>query len=62
MIVTRLIKINTLKPYVHLYNWKGLNDYFGFHIYACNYIGISLTVMGMGINMGFKIWENKYDD
>ncbi len=44
------MKINCFSTDIQLSTpQKGLNDYFKFHIYACNYIGFAFHIMGYGI-------------
>jgi len=36
---------------------RGLNDWFQFHVYVCNFIGITIAVVGYGFDVGFMVHD-----
>ena len=52
--------MNTFKPYfIIMKGRKSLNDWFQFHIYWCNYIGICFSIYGYGLNIGATLHDPK---
>ena len=51
--------INTFKPYLKIYTGRGrLNDWLQLQIYWCNHIGITVRIMGYGIDIGAVLYKN----
>lgn len=41
--------------YLALYHHKGMRDYFSFHFYACNLLGLSVSCATFEVNIGVVI-------
>lgn len=53
-----VLSINCFEPNIKLLKpIKGFNDYFKFNIFACNYIGVQLHIMGYGLMIEVRIYN-----
>jgi hypothetical protein len=52
------MKINTFKYLGHFNKpSRGINDYFHLMIYACNYVGFSIRLMGYGFDFKIQVYD-----
>jgi hypothetical protein len=50
--------MNCFEPeFKFLTPYRGFNDYFQFHLFACNYVGISFHILGYGFKASIRVYN-----